>query len=232
MKKDCTKSVGWKAAQEKSRKTHNRRGENNKALYDQSPKKCRGCESFITYEKRNNQFCSQSCGASYNNRAFPKRVRICACLTIPAHINDCEKYSNCKQCSKEFKIRTQSTCTNEYCSAQCQSDYKFLNITLPAFERGEAGKATKTCLILKCGENCVWCGIGNVYNSKPIVLQMDHIDGNSDNNEPENLRLLCPNCHSQTPTYGSKNRGNDSSRKIERNRINRRKRLISTSGEV
>ncbi len=42
---------------------------------------------------------------------------------------------------------------------------------------------------------------------KPIPLQIDHIDGNSDNNTEDNFRLLCPNCHAQTPTYSGKNAG-------------------------
>lgn len=48
---------------------------------------------------------------------------------------------------------------------------------------------------------CSECGIGGVWNGKPIVLQLDHIDGNSNNNLLDNLRILCPNCHSQTHTY-------------------------------
>jgi hypothetical protein len=39
------------------------------------------------------------------------------------------------------------------------------------------------------------------------VLQLDHIDGDSDNNYPKNLRLLCPNCHAQTENFGSKGKG-------------------------
>ena len=39
------------------------------------------------------------------------------------------------------------------------------------------------------------------WNNKPIPLELDHIDGNHDNNNLDNLRLLCPNCHAQTPTY-------------------------------
>lgn len=50
----------------------------------------------------------------------------------------------------------------------------------------------------KCqGENC---GITD-WHGKPISLELEHIDGNPSNNEDENLLLLCPNCHSQTPTW-------------------------------
>lgn len=52
---------------------------------------------------------------------------------------------------------------------------------------------------------CVWCGISDRYNGKPISLHVDHIDGDPTNNELNNLRILCPNCHSQTKTFGSKN---------------------------
>lgn len=48
------------------------------------------------------------------------------------------------------------------------------------------------------------CGQGTVWDGKPLVLQLDHINGDSSNYERENLRMLCPNCHTQTLTYGSK----------------------------
>ena len=53
------------------------------------------------------------------------------------------------------------------------------------------------------------CGITE-WNNKPIVLQLHHIDGNHNNNNLENLQLLCPNCHSQTENYcGNSNKSTD-----------------------
>ena len=49
------------------------------------------------------------------------------------------------------------------------------------------------------------CSVGGYWNNKPIVLQVDHINGDKFDCRLENLRFLCPNCHTQTPTWGAKN---------------------------
>mgnify|MGYP003499428649 FL=1 len=49
-------------------------------------------------------------------------------------------------------------------------------------------------------EECMVCKITE-YNNRPINLEIDHIDGDNTNNVQENLRFICPNCHSQTSTY-------------------------------
>lgn len=46
----------------------------------------------------------------------------------------------------------------------------------------------------------------NEWNNKPLECHLDHIDGDSSNHKWENLKILCPNCHSQTPTYAGKNK--------------------------
>lgn len=51
---------------------------------------------------------------------------------------------------------------------------------------------------------CECCGISD-WNSKRIGLELNHIDGNSGNHRLENLEILCPNCHSQTDTFKSRN---------------------------
>lgn len=52
---------------------------------------------------------------------------------------------------------------------------------------------------------CVICGLEDTWNGAPLVLQIDHINGRSNDNRIENLRALCPNCHSQTDTYTGRN---------------------------
>lgn len=51
---------------------------------------------------------------------------------------------------------------------------------------------------------CVWCH-NSEWRGQPILLELDHIDGDHLNNQLVNLRLLCPNCHAQTPTYKGRN---------------------------
>lgn len=52
---------------------------------------------------------------------------------------------------------------------------------------------------------CACCGNNGVWNNLPLVLQLDHINGINNDHRIENLRFLCPNCHSQTNTYAGKN---------------------------
>jgi len=53
---------------------------------------------------------------------------------------------------------------------------------------------------------CELCEQGNTHNGIELVLQLDHINGNNKDNRLENLRIVCPNCHTQTKTWGNKKR--------------------------
>jgi 5-methylcytosine-specific restriction endonuclease McrA len=51
---------------------------------------------------------------------------------------------------------------------------------------------------------CSECGLSD-WNGKPLAVQIDHVNGIKDDWRLDNLRMLCPNCHSQTPTFGGRN---------------------------
>jgi hypothetical protein len=61
----------------------------------------------------------------------------------------------------------------------------------------------KSLGIVKC--KCFICDI-STWNGEKLSLQLDHINGCNNDNRIDNLRLLCPNCHSITPTFGGKNK--------------------------
>ena len=64
----------------------------------------------------------------------------------------------------------------------------------------KAGKSTTISLIALRGRKCENCGLTE-WLGEPINLEVHHIDGNRSNNELDNLKLLCPNCHSYTPNF-------------------------------
>ncbi|MBV9438615.1 MAG: HNH endonuclease [Candidatus Eremiobacteraeota bacterium] len=60
---------------------------------------------------------------------------------------------------------------------------------------------------------CAICGIAD-WKGRPLSLQLDHVNGNGLDYRLENLRILCPNCHSQTETFAGRNRKNSRSRLV------------------
>lgn len=70
-----------------------------------------------------------------------------------------------------------------------------------------ARKAVKLRILQKnlIENKCRDCNLRDLYNDKPIVLQLEHINGINNDNRLENLCFLCPNCHSQTSTYAGRN---------------------------
>lgn len=81
-------------------------------------------------------------------------------------------------------------------------------------ETGDVGMTSDTTIrgvireyILKSQNNkCAICGIENTWNGQPLNFVLDHIDGDASHSSKDNLRLICPNCDAQLPTYKSKNK--------------------------
>lgn len=112
----------------------------------------------------------------------------------------------CKNCGNESPYKSQKL--NVFCSNKCCGEFK-VKETKRKFLLGEV-KERETLRRLLADRNgyfCSVCGISE-HNHLPITLQVDHIDGNAGNNTPDNLRLICPNCHSQSNTFGGRNKGN------------------------
>ncbi len=95
----------------------------------------------------------------------------------------------------EFAVRPLGTITSK----------SVKNITDRLIKGDKVGGSKLRASLIKHGilENkCVKCGIGPEWYGEILRLHLDHIDGDRYNNVLTNLRILCPNCHSQTETYG------------------------------
>jgi len=166
-------------------------------------KKCKECNKTLDNQK--NIFCDKSCAAKFNNRIHPKKSK---------------KKRVCKNCGNVI-----NKYQNIYCDINCYHEFEFKNKTIPRYYDGKIfeNNTIRRVLIYLFGAKCFECGCDDVWNEKPLTLEVDHIDGNSDNCVPDNLRLLCPNCHSQQIT----NKGGINNKKeTKRNKYLRNYKIV------
>ena len=129
------------------------------------------------------------------------------CKSCVTSENNQKKKKN-KQCA--FCNKLVKSC-NTYCSISCQHKYdnsiKIQNWLDGNKVYNEVTSVIRNYLLEKCNGSCSICGWNKRHKSDNRYLcQIDHIDGVSVNNKPENLRVLCPCCHSETDTYGNRNK--------------------------
>ena len=114
--------------------------------------------------------------------------------------------SSCLNCNAE--LNQGRNCTGKYCNNKCQRDHKtkLINLEVAQGKAANSGQVKKY-LLATVGNVCSECGISD-WQGKSIVMELEHKNGHSEDNTLENCCLLCPNCHSQTPTYKNRNMGN------------------------
>jgi hypothetical protein len=157
------------------------------------PKLCLNCSKPIEYIKRIKfKFCGHSCAAQYNNLGRKH-----------FHKNKIK----CLICEKVIPNRNR-----KYCSMECAKK-DAINKTLIKLKNGTLSDPMARVTFRKISPNiCAICG-NTEWNGKPIPLVVDHIDGIHTHNLPSNLRMICPNCDRQLPTFGYKNLGNGRTRR-------------------
>lgn len=115
----------------------------------------------------------------------------------------------CLTCGKQLNKNA-----TKYCSKKCEKEFQLCTY----IEQWKEGKHTGTIGIKKPVPSkyiqtyfkkqqqiCSECKIEQ-WNNQPLTMEIDHINGNRYDNSIQNLRLLCPNCHSQTNTFRNKKR--------------------------
>jgi len=113
----------------------------------------------------------------------------------------------CRYCSKEYKPGRNSY--GFYCSNKCQQQYLWDERKKLIEQEGEckSSRIVKKYLVEVRTHKCEICGISE-WLGTPVLLILDHIDGNSENCALTNLRLICSNCDATLPTYKCRNKGN------------------------
>ena len=121
---------------------------------------------------------------------------MCICKNCSVKISGKQKIYCSKKCQQEFrgKIYIEKWLKNEI------SGYIKLNYRLSSWVRNY--------LLKEANYKCILCNWGEINPiSEKVPLHVDHIDGNAANCKRENLRVICPNCHSLTPNFGALNIG-------------------------
>ncbi len=153
------------------------------------------CPKCKTEHEKSGIYCSRSCA---NSRVFTDKARKKKSNTNKKYW---ESLSNEEKEHKALLIQNRSPYQPEkYAKSIMTQDWDVLGIE---------SKRLRT--ILEQDGHCNKCGI-NEWNGEIITLEYEHKDGDNTNNTRSNVEALCPNCHSQTPTW----RGRKSNKKQKR----------------
>lgn len=122
------------------------------------------------------------------------------------------KVRTCPNCKLEKRMPKHQAYCSQTCSAEVKRKEKidaWLGGDVSQTMRGKTSTAhwVRDYLLEECGHKCSKCGWGEVNpHTGKIPLELEHIDGDFTNNSPDNLEILCPNCHALTATYKGANK--------------------------
>jgi len=134
------------------------------------------------------------------------------------------KSLRCPNCNKEVL-----TINDYYCSNKCKKEFEYKDY-IEKWKNGEVDGSkgesisihVKNYLFQTRGKKCEECGWNKINPfTGNIPITFHHVDGNWKNNKEENLKILCPNCHSLTMNYGSLNKGTVEEKRIHGRRNKR-----------
>ena len=120
----------------------------------------------------------------------------------------------CKKCRESFKY-SPSQSNGIYCSNKCQQEYLYEQNISDWLSKKITGKVrdgrpsdfVRRYMLKEAEHKCSECGWGKANPVNGIIyLEIDHINGSRENGYKENLRVLCPNCHTLTDTYKTLNK--------------------------
>lgn len=163
-----------------------------------------GCDVDFEQPKTwKKKYCSRSCAAKVNN------------LGVNRHGNRVIPPKKCANpdCLSEFKKYHKS---QMYCSVRCFFGHKSWSKVqdwLSGEWDGSAGtrrlsRTIREYLLEQANYQCQQCGFDTPHPlDGSTILEIDHINGDGEDHRPENLRVLCPNCHALTSTYRARNIG-------------------------
>lgn len=172
---------------------------------------CEVCsKEFESLKSENRRFCSKSCSATHNNKGVVRNYEdgFYSLLKPNNNLEGCEiekRIFNCSFCNKEITKNIRRN--RKFCSNGCSNNYKKEKKD-KQIENGEISyhKTLKRYLLERREYKCEICEI-SVWMNNSVPLILDHINGDTYDNLPANLRLICPNCDAQTDTYKGKNKG-------------------------
>jgi len=165
--------------------------------YQENPTRCKYCNNKIPYKKRENKYCNSHCAAKENNK------------------HKIKKYY-CQYCNGEITSKRKNK--RKFCSNECFQNNKRQLRERKIEETGIINyhpTITRKYLIRKRGHCCEICKI-QIWGRQKTPLVLDHINGNPYDNHLVNLRMICPNCDAQLPTYKGLNKGNGRHSRMKR----------------